>query len=303
MKLVALVGPTAAGKSALALHLAERFQGAIVSADSVQVYRGFDIGSAKPTLEERQRVPHALIDIVAPDEEFTAADYAKFARQALARFQSESRLSIVVGGTGFYFRSLVEGLLAAPGKDARVRAQLEALPTDELRGRLGAVDPAWAGRIGAGDRYRLIRALEIYLVSGKPPSFWAAEQQRGPSPASAFDVLWIGLAPDRLRLYERIDARVECMWKGGWLDEVWRLVEAGYAHTRPMRSVGYAEVFSHLFQGIAYAQAMALAKKRTRNYAKRQFTWFRANRAVHWFDPDRPDAREAIWALIERWMS
>ncbi len=295
---VAIVGPTASGKSALALGLAERFHGAILNADSIQVYRGFDIGSAKPDGDERARVPHELIDIVDADQEFTAAAWASMARDSLTRQTEAGRLPFVVGGTGFYFRALFEGLIEAPGKNEAVRTRLEALATGELTARLQAVDPVRASQIAPNDRFRLIRALEIWETSGRTPSEWAAEQVR----KAEFDVLWIGISPPREELYRRIDRRVEAMWRAGWVDEVRALVERGYGATRAMDSVGYREVHAFLQGKIAEPEAIALAQRRTRQYAKRQLTWFRANRHVHWFDPGQNETRDLIIALTARWL-
>lgn len=298
-RIVALVGPTASGKSAAALQLAQRLGGAIVGADSVQVYRGFDIGSAKPSLDERQAAPHALIDVVAPDEDFTAAHYAQLADEAIVRFSEAGRLPLVVGGTGLYFRALTEGLMEVAGKDEAIRQTLNQLSEADLRNQLREIDPQREAAINARDRFRLVRALEIAAVSGRPPSAWAEQQRR----ESRYDVLWLGVSPPRPLLYERIDERVNCMWSQGWLDEVRGLVEQGYGESRAMRSVGYAEVYAHLYEGVPLAEAQARARQRTRRYAKRQLTWFRANPAIYWSDSSQPDNVDRLYQRIEEWLA
>lgn len=297
-KALVIAGPTASGKTGAALALAERLGGEIVGADSVQVYRGFDIGSAKPTPEERARVPHHLIDVVDPGHDYSAAEYAAAARAVVHSIAARGRVPIVTGGTGLYLRALFEGLMPAPGKDALRRAELEALATPALRASLAAVDPAWAARILGDDRYRLIRALEIYASTGVPPSEWARRQAHD----RPFETLWIGLQPPREVLYERIDRRVEAMWAGGLLAEVERLVAQGYGDTRPMASVGYAEARAQLAGELTAEQAVALAQRRTRNYAKRQGTWFRSLAEIHWFDSSQTGTVDRIQLLIDPWL-
>lgn len=297
-KTLVIVGPTASGKTGVALALAERLGGEVVGADSVQVYRGFDIGSAKPTREERARVPHHLIDVVDPGHDYSAAEYAAAARAAVNDIARRGRVPLVAGGTGLYLRALFEGLMPAPGKDAGLRAGLEALTTAELRAKLTAADPAWAAKIQGEDRYRLIRALEIFSATGVPPSEWARRQAHD----RPFETLWIGLAPPRGVLYDRINRRVEAMWSGGLLGEVAGLTAQGYAETRPMASVGYAEALAQLRGALPPGQAMAQAQQRTRNYAKRQGTWFRGLPAIHWFDSSQTGTVDRIQALIDPWL-
>lgn len=297
-KTLVIAGPTASGKTGVALELAERLGGEIVGADSVQVYRGFDIGSAKPTPEERARVPHHLVDVVDPGHDYSAAEYAAAAREAVRAIAARGRMPIVAGGTGLYLRALFEGLMPAPGKDAGLRAGLEQLATAELRAKLEAADPAWAARIRGDDRYRLIRALEIFSSTGVTPSEWARRQAH----EQPFETLWIGLAPPRELLYDRINRRVEAMWAGGLLDEVARLAAQGYADTRPMASVGYAEALAELKGELDPGQAMAQAQQRTRNYAKRQGTWFRSLAAIHWFDSSQTGTVDRIQLLIDPWL-
>lgn len=297
-KALVIAGATASGKTGVALELAERLGGEIVGADSVQVYRGFDIGAAKPTREEQARVPHHLIDVVDPDHDYSAAEYGAAAGAAVRAIAARGRVPIVAGGTGLYLRALFEGLMPAPGKDARLRAELEALATPALRAKLEAADPAWAARILGADRYRLIRALEIYTATGVTPSEWARRQAH----ERPFDTLWIGLAPPRAVLYERIDRRAAAMWAGGLLGEVAGLVAKGYGDTRPMASVGYAEARAQLAGALSCEQAVALAQQRTRNYAKRQGTWFRSLAQIHWFDSSQTGTVDRIQLLIDPWL-
>jgi tRNA dimethylallyltransferase len=296
-KVIAMVGPTASGKTSIALRLAQELGGEIVGADSVQVYKGFDIGSAKPTAEDRRVAAHHLVDIVEPQYNFTAADFAARATQVIAEIRGREKVPLVVGGTGLYMRALFEGLMPAPGENSEVRQRLAGLPTEALRARLTAVDPAWAARIQGEDRFRLIRGLEIVEVSGKTPSTWAAEQKRD----SPYEVLWIGLAPPREALYAAIERRVDSMWRGGWREEVARLDALGYGASRPMQSVGYAEVLRHLKEGVSEAETLQNIKRRTRQYAKRQLTWFRANPSVHWFDSLQTGTFDRIRLLIQEW--
>ena len=297
-KVVAIVGPTASGKSDAALAMAERFGGEIIGADSVQVYRGFDIGSAKATPEERARIAHHMIDVADASQEYSAAEYARGGVQAIDEITGRGKLPLVVGGTGLYFRALFQGLIAAPGKDDAVRSRLAQLSTDALRRQLAAVDPRREVRILGEDRFRLIRALEIFEVTGRQASEWEARQE----PSSEYDVLWIGLNAPRQVLYGRINARVDTMWHSGWLAEVRRLAEGGLGDTRAMQSVGYAEVYAHLFRGLSAAAAREQAARRTRNYAKRQLTWFHGNPAVQWLDLLQPDFSDRMTVYLEKWL-
>jgi tRNA dimethylallyltransferase len=299
VRVAAIVGPTAAGKTGVALESAAAAGAEIIGADSVQVYKHFDIGSAKPTPAERARVPHHLVDVVEPDQEFSAADYARLAHKAAHALAETGRRAIFAGGTGLYLRAAFEGLMPAPGKDDAVRARLNEETVADLRRRLSGVDPAWAARIQGDDRYRLVRALEIYEATGLAPSAWAERQKR----ESAYEVLWIGLTPERPVLYERIDARVEAMWAAGLPDEVRALAARGWRDTRPMRSVGYAEALAHVEGRAGRDEALAAAKQRTRRYAKRQLTWFRANAQIHWFDASQTGTVDRIKALMHQWFT
>jgi tRNA dimethylallyltransferase len=288
IRLVAIVGPTASGKSALALRLAEAVGGEIVSADSQQVYRGMDIGTAKATGAERERVPHHLIDVMGPDETMTAARFATLAEEAIRDITARSRQVIVCGGTGLYYRSLVYGLFAGPPADASLRLRLEREAQEgggpeHLWGRLQAVDPEAASRIDLRDLIRIVRALEVYELTQKPIS----EHQRGhdhKTLAPRYDVRGVGLDPPRPGLYQTIDARVRAMFDAGLVDEVRSLRERGYpCSLRAFQAIGYREVCAHLSGGVSEDETVRLIQQRSRRYARRQLTWFRTEPTVTWY--------------------
>src|SRR5574337_466326 len=248
--LIVLIGPTASGKSALALALAERVGGEIVAADSMQVYRGLDIGTAKPTTDDRHRIPHHLLDVVAPDQPFTAADYARLASAAIVDIRTRGRLPIVVGGTGLYVRALLYGLLDGPGEMTPLRETLnqEAARAGSvtLYQRLQAIDPKAAAAIHPNDLFRIVRALEVTTATGRPISTLRAEGQRNHRPIPE-PVLKFGLQRNRQELYKRIDARVEVMMAQGLLHEVRSLLAQGYnGRLRPLRAIGYRHMIGHL---------------------------------------------------------
>jgi tRNA dimethylallyltransferase len=295
--LIALVGPTAAGKSALALRLAEGQRGEIVSCDSLQVYRGLDIGSAKPTPEERRRVPHHLLDVVDPDEPFSAADYARRARAALASIRERGTAPFVVGGTGLYLRALLRGLFAGPSRDEPLRARLEAMTArygeKRLHRWLARVDPASAARIEAADRVRVVRALEVFHATGRPLS---GHHQAGAEPLRGFTVRLLGLAPSRETLRAAVEARTDRMVAGGLVEETRRLIERYGAEARPLKSIGYRQAAAVVRGALGVEQARRDIVKETMRYAKRQMTWFRRQEQVEWC----ADAAEAE-ALAARW--
>jgi len=299
-RLLVIVGPTAAGKSALALRLGERFNGIVISADSRLIYRGMDIGTAKPTAEERARVPHALIDIINPDEPFGLADYQRLAYEAIAEAHAAGRLPMLVGGTGQYVRAVVEGWNIPPAPpQPMLRQALEAEAEREgaaaLHRRLAEVDPPAAARIDPRNVRRVIRALEVYLTTGRPIS----ELQRRSPPG--YDLLQIGLRLERERLYQRIDARVEEMLAAGLLEEVRRLRAAGYADDLPsMSALGYRQLIAHLRGEISLAEAVERIKRDTRRFVHQQMVWFRErDPAIEWFDAED---REGIEARVAGWL-
>jgi len=245
----------------------------------MQVYRGMDIGTAKPTLEERQGIPHHLIDIRNPDEEWTVSDFIEEAQSAKIKVQNKGRIPIIVGGTGLYLWSLIEGFSFPIVKaDTEVREKLEKLPLSTLNERLSTVDPEAAKKIHPNDKKRIIRALEVYELTGKPIS-----KLQG----SRFKVLGsskiIGLNLPREKLYERIDARVDSMFKKGLVDEVKELLSKGYSNgLNSMQALGYKEVIDYLENKYSYDEMVALLKQKTRNFARRQMTWFRRFDKVEW---------------------
>jgi tRNA dimethylallyltransferase len=295
------VGPTASGKSALALRLAEERGGEIVSCDSLQVYRGLDIGSAKPTAEERARVRHHLIDVRDPDESFSAADYARLAREALADIRARGRLPIVAGGTGLYLRALLLGLFEGPSRDEALRARLESMAARfgdaRLHRVLRRVDPSAAARIHPTDRLRIVRGLEVYRATGRPMS----EQQRaGAEPLRGFRVRVAGLLPPREELRLRVEARTREMFERGLVDEVRRLRAAGYpADLRPLRAIGYRQALAVLDGRLSEGEARRSIETETLQYAKRQRTWFRHQSGeVHWYTQG-----EQAHAAIVAWLA
>jgi tRNA dimethylallyltransferase len=298
-KLIVIAGPTGSGKSALALDLAQTLGGEIVNYDSVQIYRGFDIGSAKPSAEERAVVPHHLFDIVDADEEFNAADYGRAARTVCGEIHARGDHAILVGGTFFYLRALLGGLPEMPGRNEELRGRIRAIadkPTSPARLHrwLNRVDPVSGARIAAGDRHRVERALEVWLASGRPISSWnrAAEDEL-PS-------IKLGLRLERTQLTAALDARVESMYNAGLIEETRKLLERFPATARPFGTIGYKEAAAVVRGELKIADAVAETKRRTRAYAKRQMTWLRSERNVQWIDAaDRDHTRAAALRMIE----
>lgn len=303
MKLVVIAGPTGSGKSELAHRLAAESGGEIVNYDSVQLYRGFDVGSAKPTSEERAAVPHHLYDILGADQEFNAADYARLARRTAEEIAGRGKVPIFVGGTFFYLRALLSGLPEMPGRDEAVRARIRGIASkrggpERLHRWLSKVDPVTAARIPPPDRHRVERALEVWVVSGQPISTWER-----PSHESAPDLepLKIGLTVPRPQLVERLDARVEAMYRNGLVEETRALLAMYSRESRPFGAIGYAEAAALVAGEMAVAGAIAETKRRTRAYAKRQMTWLRSERNMQWVEAtDREDTFRAALRLMER---
>lgn len=293
---IALMGPTASGKSALALEWAERLGGEIVSVDSALVYRGLDVGAAKPSAAERARVPHHLIDVREPWQPYSAAEFAEDARRALEAIAARGRVPILAGGTGLYFQALLHGLAPMPEADPSVRAAI-AREADErgwpaLHAELAAVDPDAAARIQPTDPQRIQRALEVWRLSGRPISAWRREAPRARLP---FRLLRLALVPqDRAWLHERIAARLDAMLADGFLDEVrvLRALPALRAHPDPLslpalRAVGYRQAWEHLEGRYGADEFRARALHATRQLAKRQITWLRGELDVRILDPRR----------------
>jgi tRNA dimethylallyltransferase len=282
--IVAILGPTASGKSALGVALAKRFGGEILACDSTQVYRGFDIGTAKPTLEERHGVAHHLLDLVEPSELFTAGEYRRRAEIVLADLRARERLPILTVGTGLYLRALLDGLADAPERSAELRARLEARAASRGAGYLHKVlarlDPEAARRIAARDRQKVVRAIEICVLAGKTVT---EVHRAGRDPLVGFAPIRIGLAPPRAALYARIAQRTEEMLARGWVDEVAELMRRGIsAQSKPFEFIGYRALREHLEGRGSLAQATGAIVQATRRYAKRQLTWFRREPDVTW---------------------
>ncbi len=296
---VLLLGPTGSGKTALSLELAERFNGEIISCDSVAVYRGMDLGTAKPTSEERERIPHHLVDVADPDEPFTAGDYSRLARAALHEIAGRGRLPIVTGGTGLYLRALTEGLFAGPARQEdlrqRLRRSAERHGSAWLHRLLKRLDPTTAKRIHANDTPKLIRAIEVCIASRQPMS-----QVMGRDPLAGFRLLRIGLNPPRASLYERLNLRCAQMFADGLVPET-RALLACYGSIKAMDSLGYRQAVSVLIKGMSEKVAVAEAQQGHRNYAKRQLTWFRRERDVHWIEAfgDEPQTQRIAVKLVQ----
>jgi tRNA dimethylallyltransferase len=280
--LVAILGPTASGKTSLSLSLAEHLQGEIISCDSVAVYREFEIGAAKPSREERQRAPHHLIDVVSPNEVFTAGDYSRLARRALDELRFRQHLPIVVGGTGLYLRALFEGLFAGPPRSEELRQRLRDRGAERgpeyLHKMLQKLDLVAAGAIHCNDVAKTVRALEICLTSRRRMTdLW----QQGRAPLEGFRILRLGLNPNREALYERINSRAQQMFENGLVEETRTLLER-YGSAYALNSLGYKQTVQYLQGELTLQQAITLAQQGHRNYAKRQMTWFRREPDVHW---------------------
>jgi tRNA dimethylallyltransferase len=295
--LVVLLGPTGSGKTALSLALAERFAGEIVNCDSVAMYREFDVGTAKPALLERARVPHHLLDCVEPTAHMTAGEYARRARQVLAEIKARGRLPIVVGGTGLYLRALLEGLFPGPQRSEELRGRLresarreltKSRRSDYLLRILRRLDRAAAERIHANDTPKLIRAIEVNLAArGKMTELW---QRHGRDPLSGFCILRLGLDPDRQTLYKRINIRARQMFEAGLVEETRRLIERFGDAATPISSLGYKQAAQFIRGELTREQALQAAQQAHRNYAKRQMTWFRRELGVRWLHGFGDDA-------------
>ena len=298
-----VVGPTGSGKSDLALHIALALGGEIVNCDSLQVYRWFDIGTAKVPAAERRGVPHHLIDVIDPSQVFTAGDYARLAEAALSEIAGRGRIPVVAGGTGFYLRALLDGLFPGPSRDEALRSRLEYRErrrTGSLHRILERLDPAAAARIHPNDKNKTIRALEVRIIDGRSLT---SLFERGRAPLAGFAPLKIGLDPPRELLYARLNARGTAMFERGLVDEVRHLLAAGVARgAKPFESLGYKQALQVVEGSLSLEQALESTQMETRRYAKRQLTWFRKEQGVHWLPGFGDDARvqaEAL-AMVER---
>ena len=303
---ILLLGPTGSGKTALSLALGERFAGEIVSCDSVAVYRGMDLGSAKPSPEERARLPHHLIDVADPDQPYTAGSYSRDARTALRQIAARQRLPIVTGGTGLYLRALVSGLFDGPQRNDELRNRLKESaqkhPKNWLHRILQKLDPPSAERIHSNDAPKLIRAIEVCLATRQPISQKMGDEQR--DPLTGFRLLRIGLNPPRQALYARINQRCAQMFSSGLIEETRALVER-YGPVKTFDALGYRQGLAVLAGTMTAEEALAAAQQGHRNYAKRQLTWFRREPEVHWIEDfgNTPETLATACALVDhlRW--
>lgn len=284
--LIVLVGPTAVGKTAFSLEIAKRYPIEIISGDSVQVYRGMDIGSAKATPEERANVPHHLIDCMEPDEPFTVADFQARATARIEDIHARGKLPAIVGGTGLYIESVVydyrfSEAVADEAARERWNAEADERGTAALHALLQERDPVSAARIHPNDRKRLVRALEVFDATGRPMS----EQAQKRDKTTPYDLCMIGLTMDRAKLYARIERRVDAMLEEGLVEEVRELLRRGYDRSLPsMQAIGYKEIAAYAAGEISYDQAVYVLKRNTRHFAKRQLSWFRMMPQIQWVD-------------------
>lgn len=282
--LVIILGPTGVGKSAAGVYLARRFGGEIINCDSMQVYRGFDIGTDKPTPETRKLVPHHLLDITEASAQYTAADFVRQALAAVRSIEERGKLPFVVGGTGLYLKALLDGLFPGPGRNAELRARLEREASESglqnLHRQLQEVDPLYARLIGEKDKVRIIRALEVFYLTQRPISEHFRDTR---SELADFHLFKIGLQLERKELYRRIEERVDRMFERGIVAEVSGLLAAGVEESAPpFRALGYKHILAHLKGMISLEEAGRLTKQDTRQYAKRQISWFRKMAGVSW---------------------
>jgi len=298
-----IVGPTGSGKTAIAMAVAERLGAEIVNADSRQLYLGMDIGTAKPSAEERRRVPHHLIDVRTPDRPLDVAEFVAMARAAIFDINQGGRRALVVGGSGFYLRALRGGIFSGPAASLEIRAEFEQIAAERgipfLHDELMKIDPPSASRIQRNDLYRIVRALEVHRITGIPIS---VHQERHRFAEREFDALTIALEVPRAQLYAGIDARFDAMIADGFVDEVRGLIGAGYSPERPpLSTIGYRELSAFVRGEMTLEAAVELAKRKTRQFAKRQLTWFRNEPEVTWVDANR-GAEQAL-ILFEQFFS
>ena len=294
-----LTGPTAVGKTELSLQLATILSAEIISADSRQVYRYMDIGTAKPTVEERRSIPHHFINVRTPDQEYSAGSFGEDARACIGDLHARGKQAVVAGGSGFYIQALVDGLYAPKISDSRIKAKWRALyhsrGADSLMQELEAVDPASAGRLHPNDMQRIVRALEVYELTGRPLSDFQPQRAH----AADFFPVFIGLNRERDALYQRIEKRVDKMIGDGLLKEVEQLQAMGYdASLNAMQTVGYREVFAYQAGLFSFEEMVGEIKKNTRRYAKRQMTWFSKDRRIRWFDIGSLDNETVIDRIL-----
>lgn len=298
---LSIVGPTATGKSGLAMRISPDLGGEIVNADALQVYRELEIGTAKPPAEDRRSVRHHLIDVIDPEEGFSAGEFARRASDVIEKLWTGGKLPILVGGSGLYMKALLDGINEIPEVPRRLRDELRCRLESEglasLREELVLLDPSTANRLAEGDTQRLLRALEVVLATGRPLSDWIAEE---PPKNKRIRARKVGLTLPRALLYDRIRTRVEAMLDSGWLHEVESLLNQGYSGEEPaFQAIGYRQLVRHLRGEISLRDAVEDTVRSTRQYAKRQLTWFRKDTSIAWFDA--ADSAE-LDAEVRRWL-
>lgn len=298
--ILVILGPTASGKSDAALAIARRIGGEILSVDSMQVYRGMDVGTAKPNASERAEVRHHLIDVVDPDQPFTVARFVEMADAVIDDAASRGAPLIATGGTPLYYKALFEGLFGGPGADDEVRRRLREMPGEELHRRLSEVDSAAAARIHANDTRRLVRALEVYELTGQPISSFQTEWTQ---PSARHIATWVGLSWDKEALNRRINARVKAMVGAGWVEEVRALLDryGTLSHTAA-EATGYREMIQHVRGELSLDNAVEQIKIGTRQLARRQMKWFRRFPGVNWIEGDKP-LDEIVSGVLSGWPS
>ena len=302
--ILVIVGPTASGKTSLALEIASRIRAEIISADSRQVYQYLTIGTAKPSPQDLKKVKHHFVDEILPDRHFSAGEFGAVGRETIQEIINRKKLPLVVGGTGLYIRSVVDGLFSGPGRKEEIREELEArLKSDgaeTLHEELRRVDPEAAAKMLPSNQRRVIRALEVFYATGKPISQHHGEHKQ----KQIFNSVFVGLQWDRKKLYERINFRVDAMFAAGFLDEVKELLSRGYDDRyKSLQTVGYKEAFAFLRKEISYERMVELMKQNTRRFAKRQLTWFRRDKRTRWFDIEEereiPRIAEGVLILLK----
>ena len=294
--LIVIVGPTAVGKTEISIELAERIGGEIVSADSRQVYRFMDIGTAKPTPDDCRRIPCHMIDVVNPDEEYTVADYSRGAQEAIRKIFDKGKIPLLVGGSGLYVRAVIDGIFPCPGENPEVRKKLRMEAKEfglaSLYEKLSRLDPTASSRIHPNDERRIIRALEIYETTGRRIS---ALQEQATSRNGGYSPVMIGLNRPRWELYRRIDERVEAIFQHGFIEEVKLLFEKGYGESLiSMEAFGYREVMQFLRNEISLEEAKGKIKRNTHHYARRQLTWFRKDQRITWLNLENEEKPEKV---------
>jgi tRNA dimethylallyltransferase len=298
-----IVGPTGSGKSSLALEIAERVGAEIVNADSRQFYRGMDVGTAKPSVEDRRRVAHHLVDVREPGQPIDVAEFSALARDAIGEIAARGAKPLVVGGSGLYLRVLRGGIFRGPRASPEIRERLSAVAVEQglpfLHDRLRAIDPEAGVRIGVNDLYRIVRALEVFELTGESIT---AHQGRHRFAEAEYESITIGVARERKLLYRAIDRRFDEMISAGLVEEVRRLIEAGCAPEKPpLSAIGYAQIAAHLRGECTLEAAIETAKRESRRLAKRQMTWFRREPDIIWLDPER-DSKQAL-ELLEKFFA